>query len=150
MCVRRMEDRRIGGVRDHDRVSERDPELGVLLEAVARLQNRGVRNPGVDLGDARVRPVVEAAVRTDRPVDAMHQPAVVAREPPEPGEVEVERVEEACAGTSRNPIRLDRETPALELAHESAEELMAPSGGRPLELVEDREVRAARTCPPPV
>ncbi len=145
VCVRRMEDRRIDGVRDHDRVSERDPELGVLLEAVARLQNRRVRKLGVDLGDPRIRPVVEAAVRADRPVDAMHQPAVVAREPPEPGEVEVERVEEARAGTSRDPVRLDRETAALELAHERAEELMAAAGGRRLELVEDsRGRRGAR------
>jgi hypothetical protein len=49
----------------------------------------------VDLDDATVAAVVETAVDGDRPVDALHHPAVVPGEAPQPAEIEVERVVEA-------------------------------------------------------
>ena len=140
--LRRVEDRRIDGVRDDDRIAKLDPELGVLREAVARLEDRRVRELGVDRGDPRVRPVVEAAVRSDRTVDAVHQATVVAREAAKPREVEVERVEEARGSPARDAVALHREAAPLELRHEGAEELVTAAGGRRLELVEDREVGA--------
>ena len=57
------------------------PELGVLLEAVARLEHGRVRELGVDRGDPCIGSVVESAIRADRTVDSVHHPAVRAREP---------------------------------------------------------------------
>ena len=95
---------------------------------------------GVERSDPRIRAVVEAAVHADRAVDPVHHAAVAACKPPESVEVEVERVEETRLRASRDPVRLDREAAALELAHERAEELMAAAGRRGLEVVEDREI----------
>ncbi len=75
-----MKDRRVDGVRDHDGVAQLDAELAVLLEAVLGLHDRRVRELAIDLGDARVGAVVEAAVDADRPVDAVHHASAVARE----------------------------------------------------------------------
>ena len=65
---RRMEDRRVGCIRDHVRVDELDPEREMRVAAVPRLHDRRVGEFPVDLRDSRVRPVVEAAVgrRSDR------------------------------------------------------------------------------------
>ena len=94
----RVEDRRIDRVRDQVRIDELDPERPVGVEAVPRLDDRRVRELGVDLGDPRVRSVVEAAVRRDRAVDAVDEADVVAREAAEAAEVEVERVEAGRRG----------------------------------------------------
>ena len=136
----RMEDRRVDGIRDHDRIPKLEPELAVLLEAVPRLEDRRVRELVVDLDDPRVGPVVEAAVDADRAVDAMHHPRVRPGEPPQPSEVEVERVEEAGRGLARDPVQLDREPAAPELPDERTQELVAAAGGRRRELVEEREI----------
>ena len=45
----RMEDRRVDGVRDHDRVAQLEPELAVLLEREPRLEDRRRGELGVDL-----------------------------------------------------------------------------------------------------
>ena len=76
-----MEDRRIDRVDDEPRVDELDPERAMSVEAVPRLDDRGVREAPVDLGDPCVGPVVEPAIRPDRAVDAMDEANVVAREP---------------------------------------------------------------------
>jgi hypothetical protein len=138
-----MEDRGVDRVRDHDRVGEPVAELLMLLEAVPRLEDRRVRELAVELGDARVRPVVEAAVDADRPVDPMHHPAVDAREALEAGEVEVERVEETGSRPAGQTVELYLDPARVELAVERAQELMSASGGRRRELVEERRVRAA-------
>jgi hypothetical protein len=70
----------------------------------------------------------------------MHHPTVVAREPPKPREVEVEGVEETRRRPARDAVVLDREAASLELADERSEELMAPTGRRRLEGVEQRAV----------
>ena len=80
---------------------ELDPEPPVRLEAEPGLEHRRVRELGVHRGDPPVGAVVEAPVDADRPVDAVHHPHVVAREPPQAREVEVERVEEAATACRR-------------------------------------------------
>ncbi len=80
---------------DHDGIAELEAELAMLLEAVARLQDGRAREP-VDLDDAQVGAVVEAAIDADRPVDAMDHPHAVAREAAQAREVEVEGVVEAA------------------------------------------------------
>src|SRR5262249_48291781 len=91
--------------------------------------------------------VIEAAIRGDGTVDAMNEPHVRAGEATEPAEVEVERVEEAHARAAGDPVQLDGQPAALELAHESSQELVPAAGRRRRELVEDREVGAA-VAPP--
>ena len=54
---------------------ELQPQLAVLLEAVSGLEDRRVRELAVELEDALVGAVVEAAVDADRAVHAMHHPA---------------------------------------------------------------------------
>ena len=76
-----MEDRRIDGVVDHDRIAQLEPELAMLVEAVRGLQDRRVGELLVDLHDPAVGAVVEAAIRADRPVDPVHHAHAVAREP---------------------------------------------------------------------
>ena len=139
----RVEDRRVDGVRDDDRLAQLEAELAVLRERELRLEDRRGRERGVDLGDPRVRAVVEPSVGADRPVDAVHHPRPAAREAPEPPEVEVERVEEAHGRTSGDRPDLDLEPATFELAHERAEELMPAPRGRRRELVEERDVGAA-------
>ena len=74
-----VEDRGIGRVRDHDRLPQLQPQLAMLLEAIAGLEDRRVRQLAVELEDVAVGAVVEAAVDADRPVHAMHHPATRAR-----------------------------------------------------------------------
>ena len=69
-----MEDLRVDGVRDHDRLTQLEAELPVRLEAVVRLEDGRVGELAVDLHDPLVRAVVGAAVEADRPVDAMNDP----------------------------------------------------------------------------
>ena len=125
----------------------------MLLEAVLRLEHGCVRELRVYRRDTRVRAVVEPAIRPDRPVHAMHQPAVLAREAAKPCEVEVERVEEAGRRAAGDPVVLDGEPADLELPDESAKELVPTAGGWRLEVVEQREVGACHAgsdaSPPP-
>jgi hypothetical protein len=86
---------RVDGVGDQVRLHELDTQRPMRLEAVARLHDRRVGESRVELGDARVCAVVEAAVRSDRAVDTMDEAHVGARETTEAPEVEVERVDEA-------------------------------------------------------
>ena len=104
-----MEDRRVDRVRDDDRLAQLEAELTVLCERELRLEDRRGRQRGVDLGDPRVRAVVESPVGADRPVDAVHHPRPAAREAPKPPEVEVERVEEAHGRASGDRPDLDLE-----------------------------------------
>src|SRR5436190_7943716 len=138
-----MEDRRIGRVRDHDRRSEVETELRMLVEAELRLEDRGVRERAVQLADASVGAVVEAAIGRDRSIHSVHHPNVVARETEQPPRVEVERVEEACAGAARDPVRLDVEPASTELVRQRANELIAASRRWRCVVVEYRDVRAA-------
>ena len=137
-----MEDRRVRRVRDHDRVGELDAEPAVRVEAEARLAHGRLRELRVHRGDPGVRAVVVSAVRADRPVHPVDEAHVVADEAPEPRQVEVERVEEARVRPTRDPVLLDRETPAPELALERAEELVAAARRRWRVGVEDRDVGA--------
>ena len=114
------------------------------LEAEARLAHRRLRELGVHRRDPRVGAVVVAAVDADRPVDAVHHPDVVAGEPPQAVEVEVEGVEEAGARAAGDAVLLDVEAAAPELAFERAQELVAAAGRRRRELVEDGDVGASR------
>ena len=117
---RRMEDRRIDGVRDDHRVAELEPELAVLLERELRLEDRRGRELGVHRCDPRVCAVVEPSVDADRAVDAVHHPRAAFREPPQARDVEVERVEEAGGRLARDAVQLDRrgrETRARARAH---------------------------------
>ena len=139
----RVEDRRVDCVRDDNRLAQLEAELTVFRERELRLEDRRGRQCSVDLGDPRVRAVVEPSVGADRPVDAVHHPRPTAREAPEPPEVEVERVEEAHGRPSGDRPELDLEPATFELAHERAEELMPTPRGRRRELVEERDVGAA-------
>ena len=123
-----MEDGRVDRVRDDDRLDEPKPELAVLLEAVARLEHRRVGELLVHRGDPSIGAVVEAPVDADRPVHAVHQPAVRAHEPPQPSQVEVERVEETRRGASGDPVQLDHEPALSSSRDERTEELVAAAG----------------------
>ena len=126
------------------------PELAVLLEAVPRLEHRGVRELAIGLRDARVRAVVEAAVHADRPVHAVDHAHAGAREATQPVDVVVEGVEEARTRACREAVLLDLEAAARELRFERAQELMSPAARRRGELVEEREVGASSARREPV
>src|SRR5712691_3075403 len=115
----------------------------MLLEAEAGLEHRRVGERSIELEDAAVGAVVEAAVDADRPVDAVHHADALPCKPTQARRVEVERVEEARSRLTRDAIRLDREAAPLELARQSANELVTPTGRRRQVLVEDREVGVA-------
>ncbi len=74
-----MEDRRVDGVVNHNRIAQLEAELAMLLQAVAGLQDRRVRQR-VDLDDPAIGAVVEAAVDADRAVHAVHHPHSLADE----------------------------------------------------------------------
>ena len=123
------------------RVDELDPEREMRVAAVPRLHDRRIGELPVDLRDSCVRPVVEAAIRRDRTVDAVDEAHVVPGEAAEPAEVEVEGVEEAGSCSRGDPVHLDRETASLELGHERPQELMPTARRRRRELVEERHIR---------
>src|SRR6476660_4865985 len=110
-----MKDRRVDRVVDHHRSTEFEAELTMLLEAVGGLHDRRDSKLLIDLHDATVGPVVETAVRPDRPVDTMNHSDPFAREPLEPAEVEVERVVEQGRRPPREPVRFYLEATALQL-----------------------------------
>src|SRR5262249_58067466 len=85
---------------------------------------------------------VESAVDADRPVDAVNHPHPLPREPPEPREIEVERVEQASRCRPGESVLLDAGATNLQLANEGEQELVAAAVRRPVELVEDGDVRA--------
>jgi hypothetical protein len=138
-----MEDRRVDGIRDHDRVPQLETERLVFREAVARLQDRRVRQR-VDLHNAGVRAVVEPAIRSDRPVDAMHHAHTVAGETAQPPEIEVERVVEAARRVAGDTVDLDCKPPPTPFSDEREEELVAAAVRRGVKLVEDGHVAASR------
>ena len=112
----------------------------MLVEAVARLDDRRVRQLAVDADDLAVGAVIEATVDADRSVDAVHHPHLVAREAPQPPEVEVEGVVETRGRPAREPVDLDRELAALQLPDECEQELVAAAVRRRPELVEDGQI----------
>jgi hypothetical protein len=73
----------------------------------------------------------------------MNHPHVVADEPPQTREVEVERVVETCGRLPGDAVRLDREPTPLQLADQGQQELVAASVRRRVKLVEDSDVCAA-------
>src|SRR5512133_1068275 len=111
----------------------------MLLEDVTRLQDRRVRQR-VDLDDAAIGAVVEAAVDAERAVDPVHHAHTPARETPQPAEVEVERVVETRRGPARERVQLDVQPATAELTDEREQELVAAAVRRRVELVEDRDV----------
>ena len=145
-----MKDRRVDGVVNHDRIAQLEPELAMLVEAVAGLQDRRFRKVVIDLDDAPVGAVVEAAVHADRAVDAVNHADAVAREATQPREVEVEGVEKAGACPPGETVDLHTETAALELAHEREQELVPAAVRRRPELVEDRQIGSPATRTQPV
>ena len=145
-----MEDRRVDGVRDDDRVAELDSELAVLLEREPGLQDRRGGQLGVDPGDAPVGAVVEAAIGADRAVDAVHHPRPPGGEATEPLEVEVERIEQTRRGSLGDALPLHVEAAALELAQEGTQELVPAAGGSRRELVEERQIGPAVARAQPV
>src|SRR3989442_12391762 len=110
-----MKDRRVDGVVNDDRVPQLEPELLVLVEAVAGLQDGRGGELLVHLHDAAVSSVVETAVRTYRAVDPMHHADATASKAPQPLVVEVEGIEEARSRSAGEPIDLDREAAAFPL-----------------------------------
>ena len=102
----RMEDARVDRVSDDDGLDESKPELAVLLEAVARLEDRRVGELLVHRGNPSIGAVVESPVDADRPIHAVHQTAVRAHEPTKTSQVEVEGVEQTRRGASGDPIHL--------------------------------------------
>ena len=115
-----------------------------------RLDDGRVGEVGVDADDPPIRAVVETAVGPDRPVDPMHHPRAATREAAKPGEIEVEGVVEAGRRVTRDAVRLHAEAPALQLADQREQELVAAPVGRRLELVEDGDVGAPSARPQPV
>ncbi len=145
-----MEDRGIDGVPDQNRVAELEPELEVLLEAEAGLKHRRPGERSVELRNAGIGAVVEAAVDADRSVDSVHHPATVARKPPQAAEVEVERVEETDGGGARQPVDFELVATRSELAGEGAHELVSTPAGSWSKLVKDREIGSSSTRQQPV
>ena len=138
-----VEDRGIRRVRDHDGLGQVDAEPPMRLQAEPRLEYGRIRELGVHRRDPAVGAVVEAAVDADRAVDAVHHPHVVAGEPAQTREVEVERVEEAAGRAARDAVLLDGQAAARELLRERTEELVAAAGRWRRVLVEEREIGAA-------
>src|SRR5262249_20250917 len=91
---------------------------------------------------ASIGAVVESAVGADRPVDAVNHPHPLPREPPEPREIEVERVEQASRCRPGESVLLDADATNLQLANEGEQELVAAAVRRPVDFVEDGDVRA--------
>ena len=127
-----------------NRLAQLEAELAVLRRARTRdWRIVASASVGVDLGDPRVRAVVEAAVDADRPVDAVHHARAATGEAPQALEVEVEGVEEAGGRRAGDPVLLDAEARRLELAHERPEELVpAPAGDAASSW------KSARSAPP--
>ena len=121
-----VEDRRVDRVRDQMRLHELDAEIAVRVEAVPRLDDRRGRELGVDLGDALVGAVVEAAIRPDRAVHAVDEADVVARESAEAAEVEVERVDEADGGAAGDRVRARPSSPRRSSSATSARRNWCP------------------------
>ena len=115
----------------------------MLLEAVARLQDRRVRERLVDPDDPPVGAVVEAAIDPDWTVDPVDHPGPIACEAPKPLEVEVEGVVETGRRVAGEPVHLHAEPPGLQLPDEGQQELVPSSVRRRVELVEDGEVAPA-------
>src|SRR6266851_3194118 len=147
---RRPKDRRVDCVVDHDRSSQLESELAVLVEAVVGLQDGRVRELVVDGCDPPVGAVVEAAVDADGTVDAVHHAHAVARETAQSREVEIEGVEEAARCAPGEAVDLDTETAALELADKREQELVPAAVGRGPELVEDGQIRSTPAGAQPV
>src|SRR5579884_55037 len=144
-----MEDARVAAVVDDVWIDELDPDLAVHVDRRVRDREGRVRELAVDRGDAGIGAVVEAAIESRHRADSVHHPCPAvraAREQPQPVEVEVERVEEACTGPWRQDVPLDAHAALLELADDCAERLARASRRRRLELVEEREVGAATPC----
>jgi hypothetical protein len=139
-----VEDGSVNGVVDDDRTAQLEAELLVLRKAELRLQDRDLRQR-VDLRDAPVGAVVEAAVHADGAIDAMHHPHIGAGKSPQALEVEVERVVETRRRLTRERVRLDLQAAALQLADERDQELVPASIRRRMELVEHGDVGAAVT-----
>src|SRR6266508_1714274 len=120
----------------------------MLGEAELRLEDGRVGEL-VDRSDTAIGAVVEAAVDADRPVDTVHHAHLVAREPPQAAEVEVERVVEARRRPAREPVLLHGESTPFKLADEREQELVTAAVRRPVELVEhgDDAAEAARGDP---
>jgi hypothetical protein len=139
----RVENRRVGRVRDHDGIDELDSHGSVGVEAEPGLEHRRVRELGVRLRDSSIGAIVEAAIEADRPVHAVHHADVRTHEAAQPAEVEVERVEQAALRLTRDPVLLDVQPATPELRLESAHELVsAARRGRHIR-VEHRKVGAA-------
>ncbi len=140
-----VEHRGIGRVRDHDRLPQLQPQLAMLLEAIAGLEDRRGRQLAVELVDVAIGTVVEASVDANRAVHAMHHPATRAGEAAQSAIVEIERVEEADGRLAGDAVHFDLEAPPAKLAHQPGEKLIATPGGRRCEVVEDGEIGAAAT-----
>ena len=128
---RRMKDRRVDRVVDHDRDRAGRARARGACRGCTRLQDRRVGELAIDLDDPPVGAVVEAAIDADRPVDAMHHAHAVAREPPQPREVEVEGVEEAGRRPAGEPVRPRRRDRGARARRTSASRnwLPPPYGG---------------------
>ena len=111
-----MKDRRVDAVVNDDGIAQVQAELLVLRATPFGLEVRRVCEVVVELQDATIGAVVEAAVRGDRAVHAVHHPRSAADKAPQPSEVEVERVEEADRRRPRQAVHLHGEAAALQLS----------------------------------
>src|SRR5262249_58613888 len=105
------------------------------------VQDGGVRN-GVDLDDATVGAVVEAAVHADRPVDAVHHPDAFVCETAEAREIEVEGVVEARRRSPGEAVDLNLEATSCELAAQREQKMISAAVRRHGEIVKECDVAA--------
>jgi hypothetical protein len=145
-----MENRRVDGVVNHDRMVQVKPELTVLVQAEARLQNGRVSEVTIDSGDPTVGSVVETSVHADRTIDPVHHADAVADETPQTREVEIERVEKAGVCPARESVDLHDETAALQLPRERKQELVPAAVRRRPEVVENGQIGGSATRTQPI
>ena len=140
-----VEDAVVAAVVDHVRIDELDADLPVHVDRSVGDGYRRVGQPRVHLRDARVGAVVEPAVERRDRADTVHHPSAdqAPRKQVEPGEVEVEGVEEDRARRRRDRVHADPQATALELGDDRTKRLVAAPGRRRRELVEDCNVHRA-------
>ena len=113
----------------------------MLVQAKVRLKDGGVGQLLVDLPDAPIFAAVAPAIDTNRPIDAMHQPATGAPEAAQAISIKVKRVKQTSLCHRRNGIVLYPPAPLCKLLPQPAQELMAAARRGRGELVKDRHIR---------
>ena len=138
---RGMKDR-LGRLRFESRPGPQlEPELAMLLEAVARLKDVASARSAIDCGDPLIGPVVEAAIDTDRPVDTLHHAhAVRVRTARSREKSKLKELNRQADVPPDSRFASTVQAAALEFADEREQELVAAAVRRRPEVMEDSDV----------